>query len=145
MDFKYSMSSQRCASVSSGPTTPFPRGPLSKEWPALEFPGSDVSYSKHPLFPLVSNPTLTGSNSRPMQNFFERCFAGSSISYRFGTEPLCRYGGVAQTPSRGAALYTPTAAGGRGNVRYPCRAGDCASVGGSFASAVLRICPVKLA
>ena len=40
------------------------------------------------------------SKSRvPMQNCFGRSAAGRSIQYSDGTEPLCRYGAVAQIPA----------------------------------------------
>src|SRR5271154_1800049 len=104
MDFRYSTSAQRSSSVSSGPMTPFPKGAFSKEWPLFELPISDVSIMYVPDLHEVSTPTFTGSKSRPRQNFFVRSAAGTSISYRLGTDPLCMNGGVAQTPSRGAAL-----------------------------------------
>src|SRR4029450_10720887 len=115
MDLRYSTSAQRCVSVSNGPITPLPRGPFWNECPALELPYSEVSKTNAADLPLVSIPTLTGSNSLPTLNFLLRWLAGTSISYRFGTEPLCRNGPVAHTPSRGAAFHTRSGGGGSGS------------------------------
>src|SRR5262249_12273345 len=54
----------------------------------------------------VKNPTRTGSNVRaPMLKRVGRLAAGWSKASRFGTDPLCRYGAVAQIPSSERALY----------------------------------------
>jgi len=55
-------------------------------------------------------PTLAGSKARvPTPNEIGRSRAGLSRASRFGTEPLCRYGAVAQMPLSGRALYSPLA------------------------------------
>ena len=54
----------------------------------------------------VTNPTFTGSKSRvPTQKVLDRFGEGSNVSYKFGTEPLWKYGALAQIPSSGREMY----------------------------------------
>jgi len=72
---------------------------------------SDVVFTDAPAQPeprAVEEPPVAEEPLRPQAApqpaVFDRSLAGNSSSYRFGTEPLCRNGPVAQTPSRGPAL-----------------------------------------
>src|SRR3954470_6102733 len=80
-------------------------------WPRFEFEGSVVSNSHAGAgaagFGVVEYPSFSVSYSRePRGNFAGRASGAVSRSHMFATEPLFRYGAVAQIPASGFAGYT---------------------------------------